>query len=82
VRFSKRRSLEKDEIETVLHSDAYGEAVKRYHGAECRSSRSSFFVSTINMLFLELNTLKPCENIRESGKKAILTQNYCIELSK
>jgi hypothetical protein len=22
--------------------------------------------STINMLFLELNTLKPCENIRES----------------
>jgi predicted DsbA family dithiol-disulfide isomerase len=41
-----------------------------------------FFVFDINMLFLELNTLKPCENIRESGKKAILNQNYCIELSK
>jgi protein disulfide-isomerase len=38
-----KAGLEKDEIETVLHSDAYGEPLKRYrNGAECRSSRSSF----------------------------------------
>jgi hypothetical protein len=31
-----KAGLEKDEIETVLHSDAYGEAKKRYrNGAEC-----------------------------------------------
>jgi protein disulfide-isomerase len=58
----------KDEIETVLHSDAYGEAVKKdiemaqNVGVQGVPSSSS----TINMLFLELNTLKPCENIRES----------------
>jgi protein disulfide-isomerase len=38
-----KAGLEKDEIETVLHSDAYGEAVKQdIEMAQNRSSRSSF----------------------------------------
>jgi hypothetical protein len=53
------KQLEKDEIETVLHSDAYGEAVKKISKWRRMSSRSSSSSSTINMLFLELNTLKP-----------------------
>jgi protein disulfide-isomerase len=54
-----KAGLEKDEIETVLHSDAYGEAKKRYrNGAECRVQGVLSSSSTINM-FLELNTLKP-----------------------
>jgi hypothetical protein len=41
--------------------------LKRYrNGAECRVQGVPSSSSTINMLFLELNTLKPCENIRES----------------
>jgi predicted DsbA family dithiol-disulfide isomerase len=51
---SIKAGLEKDEIETVLHSDAYGEAVKKdiemaqNVGVQGVPSSSS----TINMLFL------------------------------
>jgi hypothetical protein len=64
-------------------SDAYGEMLKKISEWRRNVEFKEFFQSsTINMLFLELNTLKPFVKTLEKVWKKAMTQNYCIELSK